>query len=269
MTVGADADVVDGWLVRPFRAGPGLDGPAGILQGGFAASVPLVAARMADRFGAPLTAIDARLHAPTPLDRELQLALRPGGGGPADHTVELRDGDTLLVSATVELAGHEPSPQVADLVELATVPLPPQSPQDIYPVCWMCGSAPHHPHAQRCTFGYHAGAVITPWAADAELADGRAIVDPMVVAAMLDCPGVFSAQPSLVADGWAGCLLGGFHLRMFGDAPAYEALRLVARHDGTDGRKVNVRTALVDEAGTVYAMAQALHVAVREVPSLG
>jgi hypothetical protein len=267
MSVGADADVTGGWLVRPFRAGAGLDGPAGILQGGLASSVPVVAARLADRFGAPLTGVDARLHAPTPLDRELQLSLRPGEGGVAHHQVQLRDGDTLLVSANVELAGHEPSARIGDLVELASVPLPRQTAQDVYPVCWVCGAAAPHPHAQRCTFGYHGDAVVTPWVAGDDLADGRSVVDPIVIGAMLDCPGVWTAMPSLLADGWAGCLLGGFHLRALRDAPTYEPLRLVARHDGTDGRKVRVRTALVDEDGVVYAVAAAIHLAVREVPA--
>lgn len=266
LRIGADADVTDGWLVRPFHVGPALDGPVGILQGGFAASVPAVAARLADTFGAPLTAITARLHAPTPVDSDLQVALRPAEGA-ASHEVQLRDGDTLLVSATVELAGRDPAPAIGDLTELAGVELPAQTTQDVYPTCWVCGQHPTHPHGQRMTFGYFGDALIVPWAADAALADEHDRIDPLVVGAMLDCPGVWTAMPALVADGWAGCLLGGFELRHYRDAPAYEALRLVARHDATEGRKIRVRTALVDEAGVVYAMASALHIAVAEVPA--
>jgi hypothetical protein len=266
ITVGADADIDRGWLVRPLRAGAGLDGPAGILQGGLASGIPAIAARLADTFGAPLTGVDARLHAPTPLERELQLALRPGDGV-ARHEVQLRDDDRLLVSATVELAGHEPAPQVADLTELATVPVPPQAPQEVYPVCWVCGQRSPHQHGQRLTFGYHGAAIVTPWLAEDALADVDLVVDPLVVSAVLDCPGVWAAMPSLEADGWVGCLLGGMQIRHVKDAPAYEPLRLVAIHDSTDGRKVRVRSALVDEAGVVYALAAALHVAVREVPA--
>lgn len=267
MTVGADADVEAGWLVRPLHVPPGLDGPAGILQGGLASTVPLVAARLADAFGAPLTAIDARLYAPTPLGRDLQLALRPGHGV-ANHEVELRDGATRLVTATVELAGNDPAPQVADLLELASVPMPPQQTQDGFPVCWICGQEATHPQAQRCTFGYHRGAVVLPWLAGDDLAGDEGVVDPLVVGAVLDCPGVWAAMPSLAREGWKGCVLAGFHLRMFRGAPTYEPLRVAARHDDTDGRKVRARTALVDEDGVVYAMASALHVAVAEVPSL-
>lgn len=270
MEVGADADVTDGWLVRSFRAAPGLDGPRGILQGGLASTVPVVAARLGDRFGAPLTRVDSRLHAPTPLGRDLQLALRPGSGGVAHHEVQLRDGDQLLVSGEVELAGHDPAPQVADLAELAHVPLPPQEPVDLYPDCWVCGASATHPHAQRCTVGRHGEAVVVPWLAEVDLAtdpDGL-LVDPLVIGAVLDCPGVWTAIPALTADGWAGCLLAGYHLRVFADAVALEPSRLVARLDGIDGRKVRVRSALVDEEGVVQAMASAVHVAVREVPSL-
>ena len=73
--LGADATVVDGWLVREFHAPHGLDGPPGVLQGGLAAGVTASIARAADRFGAPLTSVDARLHAPTPLEL---LATAPG-----------------------------------------------------------------------------------------------------------------------------------------------------------------------------------------------
>lgn len=268
--VGADADVTGGWLVRAFRARHGLDGPTGILQGGLASAVPLVAARLGDTFGAPLTRVESRLHAPTPLGRELQLALRPGSGGVAHHEVELRDGDQVLVTGEVELAGHEPAPQVADLAELAHVPLPPQRPVDDYPDCWVCGASATHPHAQRCTVGRHGEAVVIPWLAETELTTDpeRLTVDPLVVSGVLDCPGVWAATPALAADGWAGCLLAGYQLRMFGDPIALEPSRLVARVDAIDGRKVRVRSALLDEEGVVQAVASALHIAVRELPSL-
>jgi hypothetical protein len=277
IAIGADADLDRGWLVRPLRVGAGLDGPAGILQGGLASTVATAAARTADPFGAPLTSVVARLHAPTPLERELAIALRPADGV-ARHEVEIRDADTRLVSATVELAGRDPVPSVPDLVELATGSLPPQQLQHTYPTCFVCGPDNPHPHALRCTFGYvRDDAVALPWLVEEALAaprDPRARgefvehVDPIVVGAALDCPGVWAATPALDAAGFAGCLLAGMEVRWYRDAPTYEPLRLVARHDELDGRKVRVRTALVDEDGTVFAVASALHIAVHEVPSL-
>ncbi|MEX1162200.1 MAG: hotdog fold domain-containing protein [Nitriliruptor sp.] len=276
--VGADATPEGGWLVRPFRAGPGLDGPPGILQGGLAATLPSVVARLSDPFGAPLTSVTARLHAPTPLERELRFALRPADGV-ARHEVQLRDGDQLLVSATVELAGRDRAPAVPDLVELALGELPPQQHQRTYPRCFVCGPDSPHPHALRCTYGHvRDDAVALPWLAEEDLAtapdprrrhdEGPGTIDPVVVGAALDCPGVWAATPALTGAGYAGCLLAGMEVRWYRDAPAYEPLRLVARHDELDGRKVRVRTALIDEDGLVHAVASALHIAVAEVPSL-
>jgi hypothetical protein len=268
ITVGADADLDGGWLVRPLRTVAGLDGPAGILQGGLATALPAVTAQLADPFGAPLTAVTSRLHAPTPLSTELTIALQPGDGV-GHHQVELRDGDRLLVSATVELAGRDPAPDVPDLTELAVGPVPDLVVHDEYPHCFVCGQRNGHAHAQRCAFG-HLGddAVVLPWLLDGELADPGPTVDPLLVAAILDCPGVWAATPTLTAAGYVGCLLAGMEVRWYGEAPVYEVLRVAARFDGMDGRKLRVRTALFDEDGRLFAVASALHIAVTEVPSL-
>lgn len=258
----ADASVADGWLVREFRAAPGLDGPPGVLQGGFSAGIPLAVARLADRFGAPITSLEARLHAPTPLDRPLQARVRPTEQA-ARYDVETRDGDTLLVSATVELAGHEPAARAYDLLELATVPLPEAEPQHIFPHCWVCGPEPHHPHGQRIHPRLHReGEVSQPWVADEVLGDDRGVVDPVVVSAVLDCPTVWAAMHEVQALDMAGPLLAGFHLRFYRDAPVMEPLRTVARFDSADGRKLRARSALVDEDGVTFAVAAALQVAV-------
>lgn len=262
----ADPRVADGWLTRGLRVPTGLDGPDGVLQGGFASSVGLLAARAADRFGAPLTRVVARLHAPTPLGRDLDLDIRDSDEGAAIYDTRLRDGGTLLVSSTVELAGHEPAPRIGDLTELAHVPLPPGEPQEVFPHCWVCGADPVHPAGQRCVPGWHGSAVVNPWMADDDLAGDEGSVSEVVVAAMLDCPGVWSAMPALQEAGYLGCLLAGFELRVFQSVPTMEPVRLVARTDEIDGRKVRVRSGLVDEDGVLYAAASALHIAVREIP---
>lgn len=266
--LGADAEVADGWLVRSLWIPPALDGPQGILQGGLAATVPLVAARLADTFGAPITSITSRLHAPTPLRRAVTAALRPAEGT-ARHEVQIRDGGRLLVSSTVELAGHEPAPRCGDLLELAAVALPAPERSDAYPHCFVCGSAPSHPHAQRLRIGRHGGGVVVPWVVDEALADERGMVDPLLIGAVLDCPGVWSAMPQLEAAGWGGCLMGGLEIRPYREVPAYEPLRLVARLDDVDGRKVRVRVAVVDESGVVYALGAGLHLAVAQMPASG
>jgi hypothetical protein len=266
--LGADVYVSDdGWLTRSLVVPSGLDGPPGILQGGFAAGVTIGVARAVDRFGAPLTAVDARLHAPTPLGRHLAARVRPTESV-ARYDVELRDGEQLLVTAEVELAGHDPSPRAYDLLELGTVPLPAAAPQTAFPDCWVCGSAPSHPLAQRLHPRYVGDdAVSIPWVADEALGDARATIDPLVVSAVLDCPTVWAAMGYLRSLGHVGALLVGYRLQFFHDAPVMEPLRTVARFDGGEGRKIRARSALVDEDGVVYAVASALHLGVSQVPS--
>jgi hypothetical protein len=267
--LGADVYVSDdGWLTRSLVVPSGLDGPPGILQGGFAAGVTIGVARAVDRFGAPLTAVDARLHAPTPLGRHLAARVRPTESV-ARYDVELRDGEQLLVTAEVELAGHDPSPRAYDLLELGTVPLPAAAPQTAFPDCWVCGSAPSHPLAQRLHPRYVGDdAVSIPWVADEALGDARATIDPLVVSAVLDCPTVWASIRHVHALGHTGALLAAYHLRMFHDAPVMEPLRTVGRLDAADGRKLRARGGLVDEDGVLYAVSSAFHLSVAEVPAL-
>jgi hypothetical protein len=258
----------DGWQVRDLVAPAGLDGPDGILQGGLAAGLALTGARSIDPFGAPVTGLAARLHAPTPLGVPLQLWARPTDQ-PATYEVELRDGDHRLVSATAELAGHEPSPRSLDLLELAEVDLPEPHRPAGFDRCVVCGSAPTHPHGQRILPGWSAeGTVVSPWVCDDDLGP-TGVVDPLVVSAVLDCPTLWSAWHAITARGDAGGLLASYRLVCFRDAPIMEPLRTVARLDEVDGRKLHTRGALLDEDGGLYAISSALHVSVPEVPTLG
>lgn len=256
----------EGWLVRNFRAAPGLDGPPGVLQGGFATGLTLAAARLAERFGAPATGLDARLHAPTPLGRDLQVRATPAEAA-ARHRVQTLDGERLLVDAEVELAGHDVTPQVFDLLELTAVPLPPPQAQELLATCWVCGDRPTHPLAQRMLPAWHGPeTVICPWVADEELGDARGMVDPVVVSAMLACPTAWASFGHVRERGDAVGLLASYHLRFFRDAPVMEPLRIVARCDQVDGPRLHTRGALVDEDGVVYATTSALYISVAELP---
>ncbi|MFP4148462.1 MAG: hypothetical protein ACLFV0_03140 [Nitriliruptoraceae bacterium] len=265
LALGADTVIEQGWLVRELSIPDGLDGPPGILQGGFAAGLLASVARAADPYGAPLTGIEARLHAPTPLARGVQARLR-AADGPARTEVEVRDGAQLLVSGVVELAGHEPPPTGLDLLELARTPLPEPVPQQEYPTCVVCGPQPRHPVGQRLhpRFG-PAGTIVQPWIPSQELGTGGT-VDELLVAAVLDCPTVWAAIAELRDAGYLGALLAGFRVVHHREVPVDEPVRVVARLDGLDGRKVRARSAVVDEDGVVYAVASALHVAVTALP---
>jgi hypothetical protein len=265
LALGADATVEDGWLVRELGIPDGLDGPPGILQGGFAAGLVASIARTADTYGAPPTSLEARLHAPTPLGRVLRARLR-SADGIARTEVEVRDGGRLLVSGTAELAGYEPVPVGLDLLELATVPLPEPHPQTEYPTCVVCGAQPRHPVGFRLHPRYGpAGTIVQPWVPGEDLdVDGR--VDPLVIAAVLDCPTVWAAITPMRDAGYLGALLAGVRIVHHRDLPVGEPVRIVARMDSMDGRKVRARSAVVDEDGVVYAVASAFHVAVTALP---
>ncbi len=259
----------DGWSVRELQVPDGLDGPPGILQGGLAAGLAIGIARAADTYGAPLTAVHARLHAPTPLGASVVTRVRDGAAV-GSHVVEIRTGGTVLVSAEVELAGHDPAPLGLDLLDLATVPFPEPVPQDAYPTCFACGPHPRHPAGLRLHPRPRApDTIVQPWIPAAALAGDRpGVVDPLLVAAVLDCPTVWAGFERLRHAGYGGALLGGFHLQVFRDLPVEEPVRVVARWDGLDGRKGRARAALIDEERTVYALAAALHVAVPELPTV-
>ena len=266
LRLGADTHVDDaGWLVRDLTVPRGLDGPPGILQGGLAAGVAGPVARLVDRFGAPLTRLRTRLHAPTPLGRTVQARVR-AGDGPAHFLVETHHDGRLLTSAEVELAGHDPAPLGLDLLELATVPLPEPQPQHAYPTCFVCGPDPEHPYGLLLHPRPGApGTIVQPWIA-AEGLGAHRDVDPVVVAAVLDCPTVWAAIEPIRAAGAIGALLAGFEVQHYGDVPVEEPVRVVARFDAIDGRKVRARAAVLDEDGTCYALASALHIAVQRIP---
>lgn len=265
LRLSADADVVDGAVVRRLSTPSHLHGPRGVLQGGVAAGVLAEAARLADRFGAPLTSIDARLRRPTPLGSTLAVHVTQTAA--ARFEVATRDGDLDLVTGAVEFAGHDPTPRVADLVELGRVPFPQPQPQDRFPDCWVCG--PDHPDGLHLLPRWHAeGRISVPWIAEDSLADDRGGLHPLVVAAVLDCPAVWASLHAVETAGFAGALLAGMHVRYFRSAPVDEPLRVVAAFDDVQGRKFRARAALVDEDGIVYATSSCLNIGVAEIPSL-
>lgn len=267
LRLGADVSVGEGWAERALVVPEGLDGPPGILQGGLAAGVTAPVARVADTFGAPLTSVEARLHAPTPLASTVRTRVHRAEGV-GRYQVELVHDGCLLVSAEVEYAGHDPAPLGLDLLELATVPFPDAVPQQEYPSCFVCGPSPSHP----CGLRLHprpgpAHTIVQPWVAEEVLAGSAVgVVDPVMVAAVLDCPTVWAGMEQLRAAGYLGALLAGFRLQFYRDVPTAEPLRIVARCDGLDGRKLRARAAVVDEDHTVYALASALHIAVTDLP---
>lgn len=266
LSIAPAATTVDGWQVRALGVPTGLDGPDGILQGGVATTVLLGVARTADHFDAPVTSVQAQLHAPTPLGRAIDACVRPTGQA-AVFDVELRDAGRVLVSGTVELAGHDPVTHVHDLASAGTGSLPTPQAQSTWSRCWVCGAHAAAPWAQRILPGWlRSDTVVSAWMADDTVAqDG--VVDPLVVGAVLDCSATWACRDTLAPTGRIGPMLVDFSVRFVRDVPAYEPLRIVGRFDRADGHAYRTRAALVDEDGVVYAVAAGVHVGVRRLPA--
>lgn len=87
-----------------------------------------------------------------------------------------------------------------------------------------------------------------------------------MVSATLACPTAWASFCHVEERGDAVGLLAEYHLRFFRDAPVMEPLRVVARCDRADGRRLHTRGALVDEDGIAYATTSALYLSVPRLP---
>lgn len=265
ITIGDGELLDDGRMRRTVTTADHLVGPPDIVQGGVAAGLCLVAARAADEVGAPVGTIDARLHRPTPVATPLVTTSTRAGAG--RHEVEVAAGGEVTVTGTVAMLGHDPAPRVPDLVALAEGELPSPQPQDQYPWCWVCG--PGNEHGLGLHPAYARRDVVRQgwWPPEqVESQQQPGTVDPVAIAAVLDCPTVWAATYHLETGGWAGYLMGGMRVQFFADVPLGEPYRIVAVPDSLDGRKVRARSALVAEEGGVMAVASVFQVAVTTLP---
>lgn len=262
LALDASPDRTGPWVVRRLRTATGLNGPPGVLHGGLTAGVLLGAARLEDRFGAPPTAVDARLRAPTPMEAAVATRVQPLRAGV--HEVQIVRGDDVLVSGTVTLAGHEVAPRVADLQSLAGRAEPESLPvaEHPAPTCFVCGA--DNPRGLRMLPGVGDGWVVARlWAQPQDAGDDGSL-HPVMVCAVLDCPALWAVWGQIRAGGWRAAVTGGLHVRFFGAAPVGEVLRVVAKADDhTEGsRRFGSRAALLGEDGTVYATSAVAIVAV-------
>lgn len=254
----------------------GLDGPPGVLQGGLTAGLTVELARLVDRHGAPLHALTARLAAPTVLGEPLAAHVVPGPAAGWYEVTTWQRG-APRVTATVELTGSDPLDALADLVALADGPPPDPTPDPLYPTCFVCGTASNHPLALRTPPAFMApDRLSVPWVPDPGLvvpgtdgADGPGHVALPVVAAALDCPSAWAAVPAARDAGFRAVLLGSLRLQVAAPIEALDPVRVTARMDAQDGRKLRARSAVIDSDGRALAMLDALHIAVDALPDVG
>lgn len=264
----------DGWTWWTLEAPPGLDGPPSVLQGGLVAALPVALARDIDTHGAPLFAVTTRLEAPTPLAATFAARARPGAEA-GTYEVETWADGVRLATARVELTGHAPLPELADLVSLAELPPPPAAPDPTYATCFGCGSEATHPAALRVYPAWIDPEHLSiPWVAGEQLAspgrttmEGGLLLDELLVAAVLDCPTAWVSLASAREGGHAGVVLGTLHLRIAHGAAVLDPVRITAQLDAVEGRRLRSRSAMIDGDGRVLASVDAVNIAVRELPA--
>ncbi len=195
-----------------------------------------------------------RLHAPPPLQRELQLRAQDDGA------VALFDGDTLVATAwPTELDLAFPPAPAADLAREAASRFAARQ-QHIYPQCYVCGT-------QRDDDGLclHPGPVndwqllACEWRPRAAQLDAQGCVRPEIVWAALDCPGYFAAvgaeQPLV--------LLGELSASLLAPVPGDQPLVVYCWPLGREGRKARGATAVADSSGRVLALSQSLWITLK------
>ena len=257
----------DGWVWNSLIAPPGLDGPPGVLQGGLAAGLAIELARSVDRHGAPVHALTSRLEAPTRLGVPFIGRVRPADTA-GWYEVETWQDGRRTVASTVELTGQDPLQALTDLIALAAGTPPPPEPDPLYPSCFVCGEGAEHPLALHATPAFVGpDRLSVPWIPDERLGTGRHVAE-LIVAAALDCPSAWATVGAARSAGYVAVLLGSLRLQFADAVEVLDPVRITARMDSADGRKLRARSAVVDTDGRVLAVFDALHVAVRSLPDV-
>lgn len=221
-------------------------GPDGMGNGGY------VSGLVAEAIDGP---VKIRLHAPTPLDREIRL-VREGSGA------RLVDGESLLVAG--EPLGKPldldpiPAPP-SDALIVACREAFPLSEEHMAPRCFVCGNERDPADALHICGGFDPATrqAADHWVPAADLADESGLVAPRFLWAALDCPSYFGAN---VGTGMA--LLAGIAARIERRPAAGEKLRLTGWPIAVDGRKYQAGSVMHDAEGHVVAAARALWIVV-------
>ncbi len=226
-------------IIRQRFCGPPHSGNGGYVSGLLASAMD--------------TGCQVTLHAPPPLDTELQL-LRTEAGA------ELRQGDRLLGSAVpyqFELK-VPPAPAVA-VAEAAQ-----QRFEGLVfhglPGCFVCGTQREPGDGLRIFAGPVAdGQVAALWRPAADLADSSGRVADEYLWAALDCPGFFAVKSRSDA-----ALLGRFAARLIRPVQAEENLVVLGWALGHEGRKHHAGTALYRADGELVACAEATWISLKK-----
>ncbi len=233
-------------LAGPVRIAHRFHGPPDSGNGGY------VCGLLAARHPGP---VSVRLHAPPPLERELQLSTRGEG-------TELWDGETLVASARpaeveIEVPACPDAEQTA-AAAAAGVHLD----REVFPSCFVCGPRREPGDGLRIFPGpvQDRPLLAAPWTPHASLAGPDGGLAPEFLWAALDCPGGFAVmRPGETI------VLGECAARIDARPLLGEACRVIGWSLGpAQGRRRFAGSAVFDSAGSLCAVARATWVALAE-----
>jgi hypothetical protein len=213
------------------------------------------------------------LHAPTPLDRALDVAAVDGGRW------ELRDGAKLIATgrgANIELANIEKA-SFEDAWEVARQPSVDPSEHPL-PTCFVCGPARAEgdglrifagPLARRS--GHGSTVLAATWTPASALVSADGLVAPEFLWSVLDCPTGYASSydPDRRSFDRTPILLGRMSARIEQRPRPGEHCVITAWATGRDGRKRSAGAAVHSEAGALLATARATWIAVDREVQLG
>jgi len=118
-----------------------------------------------------------------------------------------------------------------------------------FPSCFVCGPERGEGDGLRIFPGAsgHGNVFAAPWTPSESLADADGKIDPLFIAAALDCPGYFSLAMEDKA------LLGRMALHISGSLRLGETAIVVAHKEGEEGRKRFASTAIYGQGGNLVA----------------
>ena len=259
-------------------------GPPGNANGGVATALlacPTLQAASQD--GAPhaaVTRITARIRAGVPVDAPLRAEVSAvdatSGSAPANYEVAIIGGAQPLVSGAVDVARFEkprqpgdelslvPPERANDVAQLAALAVPDRPPfyeeTGDHPIrgCFSCG--PDHADGLHIYPRVAAdGVVCTPWRPAAEFDDGGGVLSTLVLTSAIDCSSGICMPVAMqreLLDLDQFFLLGSLDVRYLRVPSLNRGYRVAAKALLRDGRKFFGLSALIDDAGTPYAMAE-------------
>lgn len=218
-------------------------GPPGSGNGGF------VAGTLARRVG---VAAEVTLRRPAPLEQPLALRSRSAEAGGREWLLCHGQAEVAVARAARPAPGVPAAPGLAEAQRASAGARNDAHP---YPHCFVCGPARGPGDGLRILAGpLEGGGVAAPWTPDASLADASGRVETVFLWAALDCPGGFAAM----GDAPRPMLLGRITAEIAARPRVGEGCVAFGWPIARDGRKHEVGTALVDEAGRVVAHSRQL-----------